>query len=1585
MKKGSFFNLTAWFLACAMLLGGPYLTASFANETPKDASNPLFSAKLGAIEQIHQGRAGQPTVYYILDAHSISSAQRAIQQIIAEIEANKSVSLVALEGASGPLDVDLLRAFGDREKLKTVLWTYVESGELSGAEVQSAIGPPASYRGIEDRKLYEKNLLAFRSAQRQFRAAKNSLSGVRKKLEAIASETFDPKLGQLLEIDKSIGEDGTLLLEYLKRLRSFGLEASEVYPHLSRMLAVLEKDELSVQDEDLNRRLNVWLKNRLNKIKAAQSLKHQYETGQVSTAEAVRTITPWINQDLLPEEERELIGRVASREEIASIRGVAAMKELKAWLREKEDRLVEGGSSSEALLAKIRTFERLEKFLSLEITLEEWIEIRKNMAHLESGAYREYLKAHGYEEAVAWDISPAFRFYELAGQRDAALAQNLNSILEKMNGDESAILVTGGFHQNGITDYLKKEGYSYCVISPFFTKSGVSPYREVLEKQADYLSNAVATLPPDVSFSKTSPFWKKRLEGIASRLLPDPSSAQYERGVLSWANELLTDQRLGLTETDISDSLSVLSALLSEKRLVIAKSLGTSGSQADDGDKNNIIRVSSKASDSAVIRSTPDILNTRSVMQDLYNFLHVSVTDPAYGFGRAIVFMLDANGINLEGKIGVETAQVTASLSREGSVKEEDKEIQLEKAYEDWKRRGRNKNLTVFETTVKKMSFLLPKDTSEFTAALKDRETKHVQVVPSQDNPDVIANHFSKNNITPIPQEYFLLPIIHDNAPIGVVYVDDLSSAGSLEPVDPARIRRLQSFIASLAKSIDLSAEFERIIYDLTHDSLTQAWNRRGAEDKFPEVLENILLNEQAISIAVGDIDNLKIVNDTKGHRSGDEYIKSVLNTISSNSGWRWKDMIVRPHGDEFILILPERDMHQAWELVENCRKSVAEKNMSDILQKKVSKDIKPSFTAGLVTYKAVKVTYKYVALVPNYHLDQMTEIIESIGAELASQRKIELGARTIEITNPKSKFRGSTHTYFLFGIGDNSSVSLEKQIMQASNQIFNLLFEEADTALYVGKDRRNTLQNFNDAVKKTYSIKRFDEEMLRKTRVTAQEEFRQNPFPAHKLNKKGEILDVSDKWLELLGYTRAEVLGKEIFEFMPKEDQQVARANHLQRMKRYDELQQLGVKPSQEGYQNLNLTRQYVHKNGHRITVSSTHQINFDLTTGEILGVTSYILDARQTKFLQSRARLGMDEAAFGNEGFIFHISQGISTRLGYTDADVLMGSRILNLFAEADQARVKKIIEMRDKVVDEKVPVLMKGAKGELVKFKIFKPVSQDPSITYFILEPPAKGKSLGQMQRGLLRSEAEFSLLRKRLTAGSENDDLLAAQFFLSTGVSRESLEEEAARFLAQKNVAPLFFGEKIDIPRQSSFMALDLDSISLDARTLARISEFAGENGRIYPFYTNPEAFEKFRVLRGQIPVELQAKWLKARPIKTLDAKSLFDLRKRSGLGSAPVNLLISKADLMSGDFSILRSSGGREPLAFQFDLRSNDPTLAKAVYSMIFDAFGKNSKDFLLFDKSEVRAGIMVYSFDLLQLAEALTAEWSARSALLKAA
>jgi diguanylate cyclase (GGDEF)-like protein len=122
-----------------------------------------------------------------------------------------------------------------------------------------------------------------------------------------------------------------------------------------------------------------------------------------------------------------------------------------------------------------------------------------------------------------------------------------------------------------------------------------------------------------------------------------------------------------------------------------------------------------------------------------------------------------------------------------------------------------------------------------------------------------------------------------------------------------------------ITAEVDLTAAYERLAVT---DRLTGLANRRGAEQLIRRELLRSKRYAVPLSFALFDIDHFKRINDTHGHGTGDQVLRQVARTIAA--GLRESDLAARWGGEEFLVVLPNTGLENAYLCAERIRRSVA-------------------------------------------------------------------------------------------------------------------------------------------------------------------------------------------------------------------------------------------------------------------------------------------------------------------------------------------------------------------------------------------------------------------------------------------------------------------------------------------------------------------------------------------------------------------------------------------------------------------------------------------------------------------------------------
>lgn len=127
-------------------------------------------------------------------------------------------------------------------------------------------------------------------------------------------------------------------------------------------------------------------------------------------------------------------------------------------------------------------------------------------------------------------------------------------------------------------------------------------------------------------------------------------------------------------------------------------------------------------------------------------------------------------------------------------------------------------------------------------------------------------------------------------------------------------------------------------------DSLTNLYNHQYIN----ELLEAEILATSRVTgnlcVMMLDIDFFKRVNDTFGHQNGDKVLVVISELLLHNT--RSHDLIGRYGGEEFIVVLPNIQLEEAYQIAENIRHNIQEYNFD-------LPDLKVTISVGLAQYES--------------------------------------------------------------------------------------------------------------------------------------------------------------------------------------------------------------------------------------------------------------------------------------------------------------------------------------------------------------------------------------------------------------------------------------------------------------------------------------------------------------------------------------------------------------------------------------------------------------------------------------------------------
>lgn len=131
-----------------------------------------------------------------------------------------------------------------------------------------------------------------------------------------------------------------------------------------------------------------------------------------------------------------------------------------------------------------------------------------------------------------------------------------------------------------------------------------------------------------------------------------------------------------------------------------------------------------------------------------------------------------------------------------------------------------------------------------------------------------------------------------------------------------------RSQVEKLMKRLQRSAE-RKIEHMALHDALTGLPNSRKYRDLLGEALARSASSGKKVAVLILDIDRFKIINDSLGHRFGDELIREIAARLKTCAGT--DGLVARQGGDEFMLLIEKATLAGAEDMATCLLQSVSE------------------------------------------------------------------------------------------------------------------------------------------------------------------------------------------------------------------------------------------------------------------------------------------------------------------------------------------------------------------------------------------------------------------------------------------------------------------------------------------------------------------------------------------------------------------------------------------------------------------------------------------------------------------------------------
>lgn len=179
------------------------------------------------------------------------------------------------------------------------------------------------------------------------------------------------------------------------------------------------------------------------------------------------------------------------------------------------------------------------------------------------------------------------------------------------------------------------------------------------------------------------------------------------------------------------------------------------------------------------------------------------------------------------------------------------------------------------------------------------------------------------------------MPLYSDKTLLGLFVIGNRLSDFRYSPDDIDLLSVFAKHVTIAIESDILNKKNEELV---TRDDLTGLFNERYIVTRLEEEIKRAIFYQRPCSLLIINVDNFKKFRDTRGELAAEEALKRIGKVIKDNTGPVGK--AARIGGDEFGMLLPEKNKREATYIAEEIRKKIEATN--------VVKDAKATLTASI-------------------------------------------------------------------------------------------------------------------------------------------------------------------------------------------------------------------------------------------------------------------------------------------------------------------------------------------------------------------------------------------------------------------------------------------------------------------------------------------------------------------------------------------------------------------------------------------------------------------------------------------------------------
>jgi protein-tyrosine-phosphatase len=488
-----------------------------------------------AVGRVSQGKyfGSEQVVVNIQDLHCHPEVQRNISRILSILDRKCDLKSVFVEGAYGNVDTSWLSNIKEKDLREKIIETLIDKGDLTGSEYYSVkVRKTGLLKGLEDKNLHTANIVRLGKILEKKAYYEGKLGELGKELAfleakyySVRNKRFNRAVAEYKRGEMDADRYYRLLMKYAARINADPDRFNNVftirmgnYGNITKYLELMEQGK-KLRYKRVAYQLQEFVQVLKSKLPYNAYNYLLQKTDNFSNLDDLYVCLAKIAREYqldLRENYPDLREFFAYAEKSREINPLALIKEEKRLVEEIRMGLAQ--DTNELEVSFLEDFESyFRDYLLNRLTMEDYEYYVKR-----SEEFKTILKKYTMNDVLGGlesDFALLDEYYKvncgrnnsfmknIFGEQEAAMAAvaaapagtdfgDIENIVKSLNkNNKVTVVVTGGFHTEGLEKLIEERRISYLAVTPNVTQdTRVSDlvYTEMARQQARILSNSLA-------------------------------------------------------------------------------------------------------------------------------------------------------------------------------------------------------------------------------------------------------------------------------------------------------------------------------------------------------------------------------------------------------------------------------------------------------------------------------------------------------------------------------------------------------------------------------------------------------------------------------------------------------------------------------------------------------------------------------------------------------------------------------------------------------------------------------------------------------------------------------------------------------------------------------------------------------------------------------------------------------------------------------------------------------------------------------------------------------------------------------------